>query len=246
MRFTYSELRNFLSHCKSLGLVIPFVDYNEENAILLRHDIDFDVDMAYKVAQIEVDVGVRSTFFFMTTCDAYNILSASNRKKIKEMSDLGFEIGLHFDPTLYDSEDISELEKHAKRESEIIFDVTGREVKSLSLHNPSLHGMYPVFPSFINAYDLSFFDDAKYLSDSRLLFSGKNPYEFVRQVKDSVVQVLLHPIHYNEEDLGYPDILAKYILRKIDSLDALINVNSTYAEQIGDSSLKQHILKMEK
>lgn len=246
MQFTYSGLYDFLMHCKSLGDVIPFRDYNNTNSIILRHDIDFDVDMACKVAKVEIDAGVRSTFFFMTTCDTYNILSIPNRKKIKEIAELGFEIGLHFDPTVYDENDVDALERYVKEEAGLIENIIGEEVKTVSLHNPSVHGQYPIFKQFINAYDLNFFNDSKYLSDSRFLFSGKDPYEFVKQVKDSVVQVLLHPMHYHDKEKTYPEIFADYILCKIDKIEEAISVNSTYVKQIDSKGLRDHILGTEK
>lgn len=244
MNFTYSDLKNFLLHCKSLGDVIPFCEYSiGSKAIILRHDVDFNVDCAYSVAKIEEECGLRSTFLFMTTSHTYNILSACNRKKIKEMSDLGFEIGLHFDPTIYQEENVDVLEGFAKKEALIISDVTGVKVKSVSVHYPSIHGRYPMFKSFINAYDPMFFDDSKYISDSRFLFCEKDLYKFVEKVKESIVQVLLHPMHYSEKRKTYPEVIKDYILRETFRIDKEMQLNSTYNEQIEGKDLIKYLFK---
>ena len=55
MIFQFEQFRRFLEHLKSLAAVLPLRDWKGENAIILRHDIDFDIAMAHRVAEIEKD-----------------------------------------------------------------------------------------------------------------------------------------------------------------------------------------------
>ena len=74
---------------------------NSTNQIILRHDVDLDIYPAYKMALLENEIGVKSTFFILLNAQSYNPLSINNKNILREISSLGFEIGLHFDPTNY-------------------------------------------------------------------------------------------------------------------------------------------------
>ena len=120
MIFKYAEFKKFINHTKNFGKIVPLSEWDTPNAIILRHDVDFDIEAAYRLAMIEAEYNIRSTFFFLTTCHTYNLLSLPNRIKLYEMVKLGFEIGLHFDPTIYSDATAKQLEVlpgfHKKRE----------------------------------------------------------------------------------------------------------------------------------
>ncbi|MCP4924265.1 MAG: hypothetical protein GY915_09640 [bacterium] len=203
MIFKYSQLKVFLKKIREKGPTLLFKGLQEENSgFLLRHDIDFDLFYAEKMAKLEAEEGVKSTFFILTSCRTYNVLSPSNRKHIQTISKLGHEIGLHFDPQLY----TSDLESYCKKEADILSEICGKQVRSVSLHNPSVHGQYPMFKDFVNAYDKKYFSPENYLADSRMSFRGKDPFNFLDQ-ENSLLQILLHPLHYSEEGYGYDKIM---------------------------------------
>ena len=60
-------------------------DINKNCQVILRHDVDFSVEMAVQMATLEKDLGVKSTYFFLLASDSYNILSDSNIKSIKDV-----------------------------------------------------------------------------------------------------------------------------------------------------------------
>ncbi len=230
MIFKYDELRLFFSELNKLGKSELFKDWKGDKVFLVRHDVDFDIHLAHKLAEIEKEENVAATFFILTTCDSYNVLSKKNSQLLKEMIEMGHEIGLHFDPTLYNSN----LESAVKKEAEILSIACGEEIKSISLHNPSLHGQYPMFDGYVNAYDPKMFSDNNYISDSRYLFRGKNPFDFLNKIKESMVQILLHPMHYSETGGGYDEVLSNTFIRYMDEIHNNFKVNSTYQEQVGD------------
>ena len=65
-----------------------------ENFILLRHDVEFDISRALELAKIESKHNVKSTFFFQVYSSAYNSLSPINKNMIKQIKDLGHNIGI--------------------------------------------------------------------------------------------------------------------------------------------------------
>ncbi len=214
MIFKYDQYATFLQEMKKLAEPMLFKDWSGEKTFLIRHDIDLNLDLAFRLAQVEHQENVVSTYFVLLTCDTYNALSAANVAILKNMIEMGFEIGLHFDPSIYKPEEISQSFKF---EVGILENTLQQEIKSVSLHNPSIHNQYPMFEGFLNAYDPKIFSDDKYLSDSRMQFRNKNPFEFIKNVKEHVMQILTHPMHFSEDGMGYfqiiPNALNDYMKR---------------------------------
>ena len=140
------------------------------SGVLLRHDVDFDLVPALALARKESAMGIRGTYFFLTTANSYNVLSSNNRDIIVEINSLGFEVGLHFDASVYKGATVDSLREFARKEAEVLEGIIGAPVESLSLHNPSVMGKYPTIQGFSNAYDSSVFSPDRYLSDSRMVF----------------------------------------------------------------------------
>lgn len=102
-----------------------FIDYQDyENFkgkyVILRHDIDLSLEKALEMAKIESLEGISGTYFFMLTSEFYNLLSSHARKIVKEISNLGHQIGLHFDPTVYRYSTKDELETVIQQEVQVL------------------------------------------------------------------------------------------------------------------------------
>lgn len=229
---------------KSISKVTSLANWDGNKAIILRHDVDLDIRAAYNLSLLEKECGVESTFFIMTTCHTYNPLSLANRKMLSEMANNGFEIGLHFDSTVYGDISVNELKSKVDMEAKILESIVKQEVKSISLHNPFvLDGQYPIFEGYKNAYQKDIFFDEVYISDSCMNFKGKNPFEFVKKTKKQPIQILLHPLHYTENGGNYLDIFASFILNLTEMIDKNFRVNSTYSSLIGNEKLVDYIIR---
>ncbi len=230
MIFQYDQLREFFGAINDLGTTQRFKDWQGANVFLMRHDVDFDIKLAHQLAEIEQDEGIVSTFFILTTCESYNVSCDRNRKLLREMVAMGHEIGLHFDPTLYGDA----LDPAVQKEADLLSFVADEKVNSISLHNPSIHGQFPLFDGFVNAYDKSMFSDDNYISDSCYMFRGKNPFEFIKRISNSMIQILLHPMHYSESGGGYDEVCVDTLLRYMQEVHSTFLINSTYKEQMGE------------
>lgn len=229
MIFAYDSLRDFFQHLKKLGPTELFKDWDGSKCFLLRHDVDFDIGPAYELAKIEAQEGVRSTFFILTTCRTYNVLQADNRERLRNITRLGHEVGLHFDPTLYGKADLQDA---VEKETEVLSFALGKKVRSISLHNPSIHNQYPLFDGYVNAYDPSLFSDENYISDSCYSFRNKDPFEFVKGINKQMVQILLHPIHYSNQGDGYKGVIIRSLERHMNEVHEEFLSNHTYREEI--------------
>lgn len=230
--FSYKWLANQLKALdKSHGLFS--FNSNPRSGILLRHDVDFDVKPALDLALFERDLKLKGTYFFLTTSETYNPNSINNRRMIQEIASLGFEVGLHFDPSIYSDSGADELSKAARQEARMLENLVGREISSLSLHNPSIAGEYPLIPGFRNAYETNIFSAECYLSDSRMTFHTE-PTAFFKGMRSEIGQLLLHPMHYSDNGDEYPVQMTRYLYRSVDLLNETMKVNSEFQERAPD------------
>ena len=92
------------------ALVAKFIDANyrfcdftqknsDERVVIFRHDIDFSTQAARDLANLEAELGVTSTYFFLIRSPFYNIYEPLALYITKYT--LGHRIGLHFDASLY-------------------------------------------------------------------------------------------------------------------------------------------------
>lgn len=229
MIFKREKLRNFFMECEEYAPVVSFRELDADRGIILRHDIDLDVKPAYEMAMLEQDCGITSSILFLTTCQTYNINSSLNRSKIRHLADAGFDVGLHFDPTVYESHlNLEELRRKVIKEASQIEDITGMEVTTISLHAPSVSNQLPLFDGFINTYDRKYFQPDNYMSDSRMNFRGKNPFEFIKRAEKYLLQVLLHPIYYTDAGYSYSEIMKNLVFRFADDADEMCSLVNEY------------------
>ena len=107
--------------------------------ILMRHDEDFSPEAAKALADIEADLGVRSTYFFRYHARQYNLLSLPTIALLKELRGQGHEIGLHGEthalPAL-----IEQAGELPNRERELLTLLVGVEGTGLSRDEPARTG----------------------------------------------------------------------------------------------------------
>lgn len=235
LKSVMSALETACEHVRILKLQ----DGLNTEGMILRHDVDLDVEPAYNFARRLEEIGVYSTFLFLMTCDTYNPSSLRNRRMIRQMAEIGFEIGLHFDPTAGDESDNSALLRRAQQEKVQLEDICETDVRSISLHNPGLNGLEFRVESLVNAYDSRIFGPDIYASDSRM--REVNIEEFALRNRGRTSQLLLHPMHYSESGEAYPVPMIEYALRHLSFLDEDFSKNSAYESARGNITLVEHV-----
>ncbi len=174
-----------------------FLDYKDSSTVYLRHDIDFSIKDAYKIALFEKDIGIKANYFFMITSNFYNCFSNENFNLIKKILKFGHSISLHFDPTCYEN-----LEEGFKLEKKIFESKFNLKINIISLHRPGpfLNKKNKKIGDVHHTYEDKFFKDMDYYSDS----GGKDIRHIINKLyprKDSKpIQLLLHPIWWTQEN----------------------------------------------
>lgn len=225
MEYTYAAYRNMMKSLKNNGYTpIRFCDVSDEidYPAIIRHDVDMDLQEAVKLAVIEKNEGIRSTYFVMLSSEYYNLLTGRNLKSAREILSLGHEIGLHFDITAYDAElSVNKLGGVLKKEISLLESILDIKVKSISWHIPReyLLGMHLDFLDEMgiwNAYDPYFYSGYKYVSDSMMRW--REPLEaYIEKKQYKKLQILTHPIWYREiQNMADEEILRENRDKKID------------------------------
>jgi hypothetical protein len=168
--------------------------------LILRHDIDFDPEIALEIAEAESKKGWRSSYFVLTRSEFYNLAAPRCRKAIKKLQELGHGVGLHFDASIHPASPDALIEA-VNRESDWIESITGSPVDVFSLHrpHPDLLENTLTVPGKINAYAPGLFHDIGYVSDSRGAWHHGNPLDHKSVAAGHALQLLTHPIWWTSD-----------------------------------------------
>jgi hypothetical protein len=206
--FSYNEFRNLIN---IIQRNLPIVDYtdikdNTKKFCILRHDIEFSIDRAYKLAKIENELGVTSTYTVQVRNNTYNALSEKNINSISKIRELGHHIGLHQNPP--SSMKLDTLKDYIMRDINILEDSYGFEIDRFAFHRPKKEYLncYVELENKINCYDKKFFHffeerpeslEILYLADSNHKWKYGYPLDFDFS-KINKLQLLTHPFSWSK------------------------------------------------
>jgi hypothetical protein len=169
---------------------------------ILRHDIDHSLDHALNIAQLENKFGIQSTYYFLLDSRWYNLLHQEERKTLKEIGNLGHDIGLHFDAEIL----INNKEgwrNDIQWQKSILENLIEKTVESFSYHRPGAIGLDALNRSeqvcgMINCYSLKLNELFVYRSDSLRRFRDPDFIGALKLGAYTNLHLLLHPILWQD------------------------------------------------
>ncbi len=208
--FTYKAYINLLSYLQTRYSIISFneISFTNNPYVILRHDIDASLKQALNMAKLENQFGIKSTYFVLLSHDLYNVLEKNNIKNLMKISQLGHDVGLHYDLESYDS---YRREYSECLESEIMLleSIIKKEVKTISMHNPSIINKEDPFlftHKFINAYNPKLYD--LYVSDSCRAWYTDDLRKLL-ELGHNKVELVIHPFLWSENKVNRDSVLEK-------------------------------------
>ena len=200
MDYTYRSYGALLEHIRACGRTIcPFCDVpDSESFVILRHDVDYSMVKARQMAELECQLGVRSTYFVLLTSPYYNLLTDDNLKAARDVAAMGHEIGLHYDTDLTRDLDRDAQCREVVELAQFLAESLGAPITSIAQHNPSETSVRLRVPGYVDAYSDRFFRQIAYLSDSRRLFGAPDLLGFFREHPRS--QLLIHPLWWHDSE----------------------------------------------
>ena len=167
MNFSYGEYRNMIKLIQQFLPIVDFADITPktEEFCVIRHDIEFSIDRAAKLAEIEKQLGISTTYTVQLRNNTYNALSEKNIELIHYIKSLGHCIALHQNPPYMPKND---LKKYVLKDIETLEHYYGFEIDRYAFHRPKKEqlAMYLDIPGKINCYGKLYFH----------YFEGEKPY----------------------------------------------------------------------
>lgn len=186
--------------------------------LVLRHDIDQSIQLARRMAEAEAEQGWRSTYFVLMRTEMYNPWSRAASEDLRTLRDLGHDIGLHLDASLYADE--QELEVGAESECAALETIIAGPVTTLSFHRPKaeLIGGPLRMAGRLNAYAARFVRDMGYCSDSRGEWRFGHPWDLAAVCEGLALQLLTHPVWWAAHSARDPTCALEDLRRQRDAV----------------------------
>lgn len=191
-------------------------------ALLLRHDVDFDIQKAVNMARMEARLGARSTYFFLLSSKSYNPADASSMSMLREIQSLGHDISLHFDPAVYP--DPAEGLQFELRLFELLYRI---RPQCVSLHRPSefFLALDEPIQGTMHTYQGRFTRALKYVSDSGGTFKYGHPFSTDEFRRGRSIHLLIHPIWWDTDGSSAVEKLARLVEDRAESFSLHVAAN---------------------
>ena len=217
------------------------VSNSNPKVVLLRHDIDYSLEAAVKVAEVNHQLGVRACFCLQTRNALYNLLEERNSDRVHRIVALGHIIGLHFSFPMkamdIPHDDLPEyVEKWIRQDLQLLESMLEQPVQSvMSWHNPSVLGREHArlvsrhVPGIVNAYALVA-DGLAYASDSNHRFTVA---EWMNKARNSPARVhlLFHPFQWVHSSVRIEQVLGEAWKELIREMEWVFLTNHIYRER---------------
>ncbi len=227
--FSFNEFKKILKYYKKFLKPVFFdeVKKNTENFFIVRHDVEFSIERAFELAEIEKkELKIKSSFFFQITNNSYNPFSYENKKIIIGIKKMGHKIGLHFN---YKGENsVVKIKKELSKQSKIFNQEFDNNYSYFSPHRPSKSKfLFKINQKNLNnTYEKKFFNDfiearknknkTIYLADSRHEWKYLHPLDLDLKIYKKV-HLVFHPDAWSKK--GYPKKDNYSLLKKEKALE---------------------------
>ena len=223
----YEEICNLIAKSQYKLCFFNNCSSDFRNVLILRHDVDLSLEQSVKLAKIENKYNINSTFFIWLRSPFYNIFEKKYSDIIYEVINLGHQIGLHFDESVYKIENEIDLNNYINKEANIIKGFFNIDIFAVSMHRPSkwILDNDIRFKKYINTYSKKYFEEFKYFSDSRRQWREGcicNKIDINRYDK---LHILIHPFWWTESDISFSKRMVDFINDKINKLETDLENN---------------------
>jgi hypothetical protein len=215
VEFTYNWYQELLDRIQEGGYDIRrFSDGVDPGEVVIRHDVDLSVRDALKMALIEADRGIETTYCFLLTSALYNPLERDQREQIREIESLGHEVALHFSTHEYweadEEPEEAEIGRRIDEERTVLDTLVSGTTETISFHSPPQWVLNREFDGIQNAYSPTYFEEMTYVADSSQRWRTAPPA--VEEFGESA-QVLTHPGLWSESDGSFGQRIERAVTR---------------------------------
>lgn len=206
--FTLDNYRRLIQLAKEKGF--RFILHKDEfvperKDVIWRHDVEFEPDIALKMAQIEHEEGVVATYFFQLHTGYYNVFDGHYTPVFHQIRALGHHVGLHFDCRYWKISDESQLDRYITLDRRYMEQALGVELDTFSFHNttPFTQSCQEYrYGGLINVYSSYFKEHYNYCGDSLGYWRFDRLEDVLNDESVRHLQVLTHDANWTDEVLS--------------------------------------------
>jgi hypothetical protein len=171
---------------------------------MLRHDVDLSLDDAVSVASVEAQLDITSTYFIRVSASRYDVTSRRGVRLLRQLVDMGHEIGLHFD-TPQSMVATTSITKQLRDWRHLLESAAGVRVRGGTIHLPRRVPYHPTLDDLVASgleYDPGspeFNDGALFFSDSRREWDHGCPCTYLGHVPH--IYAIFHPYWWCHPDV---------------------------------------------
>jgi hypothetical protein len=206
--FTLENYRRLL--CIAISNGYTFSDYVLpevpcHRTIVWRHDVEFSVHRALKMAKIEQELSIKAHYFVQIHSDFYNTFEREIYELFLQIRDLGHYIGLHFDAQFWKIDNLQTLEIALQRDKHILEELLEIQISSFSFHNttPDLLAFNELYyASMMNVYAKDIMGKYQYCTDSTGIWRYERLEDILRDETITHLQVLTHDGMWQDEPMA--------------------------------------------
>jgi len=231
--FTLGYFEKYVAHLRD---IYHFTTYREGKSIvggtgqplvIMRHDIDIDLEAALRMASLEKDLGIHSTYFFMVRCPLYNVFSSNGSAQVKQILAAGHHFGLHFDCSIYEDISADNLEYYISKECHLLEYFFERPIEAISFHRPGRLELGGVeLEKWPNSYEKMLLEEFEYFSDSRGVWAYGDPLESGAFRNRENLHILIHPEWWTSSPMSPCEKLVRIVAQMNLKADQYLSDNS--------------------
>ncbi len=217
--FTYKHYKEVINLGKKLGFSFynmhDYLKIKPKNKfVVMRHDVDLSLKHALVMANIEKSLGIKSTYFIRTE-GIFNPFDANNLEIMRKISNLGHEIGFHYELDYSRIADFKKTFLNDKKRFELLL---GKKIFGAALHrtkNPKdkssankLNFIEPFLTELgleYDAYSDIFLKKMKYISDSSYRWREGCMCNHIK--KETRLCILTHPLWWSHATTSLVSII---------------------------------------
>ena len=167
----------------------------ERKDVIGRHDVEFEPDIALRMAEIENEAGVIASYFFQLHSPYYNLFDEHYSGVFHKIFELGHHCGLHFDCRYWGITDETQLGKYISIDKDFMEMNLGVQIDTFSFHNTTSFTQSCIsylYGGLVNVYSSFFKKNYNYCSDSLGYWRFDRLEEVLIDDKVQHLQVLTH------------------------------------------------------
>lgn len=200
--FTFASYKQLLENFISRGYTFvsdASMFSSSSKCILNRHDVDFYPSHALRLAEIENDLGLKSSYYFLLDSVFYNLLSNECYEIVQKIRDLGHDVNLHIDGN-YGCSDLESFRKKLSFQKNLWEGFFNYPLSSFTFHmnNEFTKNCNDLnYEGLLNSGLLARLPEVSYISDSNGFWGNDPSFEYKSKLSQKIL-LLTHPVWWSE------------------------------------------------